>query len=150
MLVLCSASVFSYYLSFERIPQTITTALISMSVNKYVFLLMINLLMLVLGMFLDGMACMMIIAPLLAPVATALGINIIHFGIVMVLNCAIGAITPPFGTYIFLVAGTIKVKTSKLIRELIPFIGVCLIVLLLITYIPWLVTFVPKLVYGSV
>lgn len=149
MLVLCAANVFSYYLSFECIPQAITKWLISVSASKYTFLMMVNVLMLILGMFLDGMACMMIIAPLLAPVATALGINLIHFGIVMVLNCAIGAITPPFGTYIFLVAGTIKVKTDKLVKELWPYIGVCVAVLMLITYFPDLITIVPKLVYGS-
>lgn len=150
MLVLSAASVFSYYLSFERIPQMITTTLISFASNKYIFLLLVNILMLILGMFLDGMACMMIVAPLLAPVALALDINIIHFGIVMVLNCAIGAITPPFGTYIFLVSGTIRVKTEKLVKELIPYIGICILVLFLITYIPWLVTIIPQLVYGSV
>ena len=96
------------------------------------------------------MACMMIIAPLLAPVAKAFGINLIHFGIVMVLNCAIGAITPPFGAYLFLVAGTIHVKTSSLVREIWGFIGVCIAVLLLITYFPALVTFIPKLIYGTV
>lgn len=149
MLVLCAANVFSYYLSWERIPQALTQALISFSSNKYVFLMMVNVLMLILGMFLDGMACMMIIAPLLTPVATALGINLIHFGIVMVLNCAIGAITPPFGTYIFLVAGTIKCKTDELVKQLWPFIGVCIAVLLLITYFPALVTIIPKLIYGS-
>ncbi|WP_317855416.1 TRAP transporter large permease [Chakrabartyella piscis] len=149
MLVLCAANVFSYYLSWERIPQAITELLISVAGNKYVFLLMVNVLMLVLGMFLDGMACMMIIAPLLAPVATALGVDLIHFGIVMVLNCAIGAITPPFGTYLFLVSGTIHVKTESLVKEIWPFIGVCIAVLLLITYVPSLVTIIPDLIYGN-
>lgn len=150
MLILCAANVLSYYLSWERIPHNLTAWLISVTSNKYVFLLLVNILMLILGMFLDGMACMMIIAPLLAPVATAFGINLIHFGIVMVLNCAIGAITPPFGSYLFLVAGTIHVKTSSVVREIWAFIAVCVIVLLLITYLPGLVTFIPKLIYGTV
>ncbi len=149
MLVLATASVLSYYLSWERIPQAITQWLINVSASKHVFMLMVMVLMLILGMFLDGMACMMIVAPLLAPVATALGINLIHFGIVMVLDCAIGAITPPFGTYIFLVAGTIKCKTEKVVKELWPYIAVCISVMLLIAYIPGLVTYIPTLVYGS-
>ena len=149
MLVLCAANVFSYYLSWERIPQIITAKLIEMSASKYLFLLMVVILMAILGMFLDGMACMMIVAPLLAPVATALDINLIHFGIVMVLDCAIGAITPPFGTYNFLVAGTIKCRTESLVKEIWPFIGVCVIVMLLVTYIPWIAEIVPILVYGS-
>ena len=137
MLVLIAANVFSYYLSWERIPQALSVLLIETSKNKYLFLLFVNVLLLILGMFLDGMATMIILAPLLAPVATALGIDLVHFGLVMCLNCAIGAITPPFGTYIFLVSGTVKIKTDTLIKELLPFIGVCIVVLALVTYIPW-------------
>ncbi len=150
MLVLCAASVFSYYLSWERIPQAITTWLISFSSSKIVFLLMVNILMLVLGMFLDAMASMIIVAPLLAPVATALGISLVQFGVVMVLNCAIGAITPPFGTYIFLVAGTIREKTNRLVRELWPFIIVCILVLLVATYWPDFSLIIPRLLFGNV
>jgi tripartite ATP-independent transporter DctM subunit len=148
MLVLCAANVFSYYLSWERIPQALSTFLISIAHNKYLFLLFVNILMLFLGMFLDGMAVMIIIAPLLAPVATSLGIDLVHFGIVMCLNCAIGAITPPFGTYIFLVAGTVRIQTDKLIKELLPFIAVCLVVLAIVTYIPWISMVIPNALFG--
>jgi len=147
MLVLTAANVFSYYLSWERIPQALSASLIEISKNKYLFLLFVNVLLLILGMFLDGMATMIILAPLLAPVATALGIDLVHFGLVMCLNCAIGAITPPFGTYIFLVSGTVKVKTDLLVKELIPFIGVCIAVLALITYIPWFTMVIPNLLF---
>ena len=105
--------------------------------------------MLLLGMFLDVLACMIIVVPLIAPILPVLGIDLIHFGIMIVLNVAIGAITPPFGTYIFLVGGTIKEKTENLVKELWPFIGVCLLVLLLITYIPELVLFLPRIIYGG-
>jgi tripartite ATP-independent transporter DctM subunit len=147
MLVLTAANVFSYYLSWERIPQALSASLIEISKNKYLFLLFVNVLLLILGMFLDGMATMIILAPLLAPVATALGIDLVHFGLVMCLNCAIGAITPPFGTYIFLVSGTVKVKTDLLVKELLPFIGVCIVVLILITYIPWFTMVIPNLLF---
>jgi tripartite ATP-independent transporter DctM subunit len=147
MLVLTAANVFSYYLSWERIPQAMSASLIEISQNKYLFLLFVNILLLILGMFLDGMATMIILAPLLAPVATALGIDLVHFGLVMVLNCAIGAITPPFGTYIFLVAGTVKIKTDTLIKELLPLIAVCIAVLLLITYVPWFTMVIPNLLF---
>lgn len=150
MLVLCGANVFSYYLSWERIPQAISTAIAGVTANKILFLLLMDVVMLILGMFLDGMACMMIIAPILAPVATAMGVNLIHFGIVMCLCTAIGAITPPFGTYIFLVSGAIKVRTEEVCKELIPFIIVCVAVLVLITVFPDITLIVPKLVYGSV
>lgn len=148
MLVLCAANVFSYYLSWERIPQAMSAYLISISRNKYLFLLFMNILLLVLGMFLDGMATMIILAPLFAPVATALGIDLIHFGLVMVLNTAIGAITPPFGTYIFIVTGIVKEKTDILIKELLPFIGVCVAVLALVTYIPWFALVIPNLLFS--
>jgi tripartite ATP-independent transporter DctM subunit len=150
MLVLCGANVFSYYLSWERIPQAITALIANVNGSRIVFLLVMDVVMLILGMFLDGMACMMIVAPLLAPVATALGINMIQFGIVMCLCTAIGAITPPFGTYIFLVAGTIKVKTEQVVKELIPFIVICICVLVLISIFPDVTLVIPRLVYGSV
>ncbi|HQB90750.1 MAG TPA: TRAP transporter large permease, partial [Sphaerochaeta sp.] len=147
MLILTAANVFSYYLSWERIPQAMSASLIAISKNKYLFLVFVNILLLILGMFLDGMATMIILAPLLAPVATALGIDLIHFGLVMCLNSAIGAITPPFGTYIFIVRGIVKVKTETLIKELLPFIGVCIAVLLVVTYIPGIVMLIPNLLF---
>ena len=122
----------------------------SLTSNKYLFLLLTNMLLLVMGMFMDALPCMIVIAPLLAPIAQEMGINMIHFGIMMCLNSAIGAITPPFGNYIFQTAGILRCKTQLLYRELIPFIFVCLVVLALITYVPWLSMIVPYLVYGSV
>ena len=150
MLIMCGAKVFSYYLSWERIPHLMTEALISTTSNRYVFLLLTNMLLLVMGMFMDAMPCMIVVAPLLAPVASELGINMVHFGIIMCLNSAIGAITPPFGNYIFQTAGILKIKTQILYREILPFVGVCLIVLGLVTYLPWLSELIPYLVYGSV
>lgn len=150
IMVLCTTAVLSYYLSWERIPQMMTQVLISVCHNKYIFLLLVNILMLILGMFLDSFACMIIVAPLLAPVATAFGINLVHFGLVLCLNSAIGAITPPFGSYIFLVSGTIHCRMEDMVHDLIPYILVITLVLLICTYCPWLVTIVPKLVYGSV
>ncbi len=150
MLIMCGAKVFSYYLSWERIPHMMTEAMVHMTSNKYVFLFLTNLLLLAMGMFMDAMPCMIVIAPLLGPVAQQLGVNMIHFGIIMCLNSAIGAITPPFGNYIFQTAGILKCKTQLLYKELLPFVFVCLVVLALVTYLPWLSTSIPYLVYGSV
>jgi len=149
MLIMCGAKVFSHYLSWERIPHAMTAGIMHIAKNKYTFLLFANILLLMLGMFMDAMPCMIIIAPLLAPIAQAFGINMIHFGIMMCLNSAIGAITPPFGNYIFQTAGILKIKTQLLYKELVPFVVVCLIVLFMVTYIPWLATIVPTLVYGA-
>ena len=117
--------------------------------NKYVFLILVNVLMLVVGMFLDSFAAMIIIAPLFAPIAEAFGIDLIHFGLMLCLNITIGCITPPFGSYIFVVSSTGRIKMESLYKELVPFIVVCLIVLLLVTYVPWISTAIPNLIYGT-
>lgn len=149
MLIMCASNAFAFYLSWERIPQALSEVVIQISGgNKYVFLLMVNVLFLVLGMFLDGTAAMIILGPLFAPVAGLLGIDPIHFGIVIVLNITLGGITPPFGMYLYLVAGTIHEKIEAIVKELWPFLLVSVIVLFAITYIPPLVTFIPDLVYG--
>lgn len=149
MLILCAANLFSYYMSWENVPSTLTKMLLTLTGNKYVFLLLCNILFLIIGCFMDAMAAMIVIAPLLAPVVRALDINIIHFGLMMCFNVGLAAITPPFGTYIFLVSGLLKMKTSEMIRDLWPFIGVAIIVLLLVTYVPWFSTFIPDLMYGT-
>lgn len=150
MLIMAGANVLSHYMSWERIPFYLTQSLTSFCTNKYMFLLLSMILLLVLGMFMDGMAAMIVVAPLLAPVGQAMGVNMVHYGLIMCLNCAIGAISPPFGNYNFLVAGTVKCSTSKLVKEIIPYVLVCVAVLVLCTYIPALVTIIPQLVYGAV
>lgn len=149
LLILCSSNVLSYYLSWERIPHQLTQIMIQLCNNKYVFLILVNVLMLVVGMFLDSFAAMIIIAPLFAPIAEAFGIDLIHFGLMLCLNITIGCITPPFGSYIFVVSSTGRIKMESLYKELVPFIVVCLIVLLLVTYVPWISTAIPNLIYGT-
>ena len=149
MLILCAANLFSYYMSWENVPSTLTKLLLTLTGNKYLFLLLCNILFLLIGCFMDAMAAMIVIAPLLAPVVRALDINILHFGLMMCFDVGLAAITPPFGTYIFLVSGLLKMKTSEMIRDLWPFIGVAIIVLLLVTYVPWFSTFIPDLMYGT-
>ena len=150
MMILCAANLFSYYMSWETIPTQLTKLLLSLTSNKYVFLFLCNILFLIIGCFMDAMAAMIVIAPLLAPVVRALGIDIIHFGLMMCFNCGLAAITPPFGTYIFMVSGLLKMKTAEMIREIWPFIGVAIAVLLLVTYVPWFSTFIPNLMYGTI
>ncbi len=149
MMILCAANLFSYYMSWETIPTKLTEFLLGLTGNKYLFLLLCNILFLVIGCFMDAMAAMIVIAPLLAPVVRALGIDIIHFGLMMCFNVGLAAITPPFGTYIFMVSGLLKMKTADMIREIWAFIGVAIIVLLLVTYVPWFSTVIPNLMYGT-
>lgn len=148
MLIMCASNAFAFYLSWESIPQTISKFVIQISGgNKYLFLLMVNILFLILGMFIDGTAAMIILAPLFAPIAKILGVDPVHFGIVIVLNITLGGITPPFGMYLYLVAGTIREKIETIIKDIMPFIFASITVLLLITYIPQLVLLIPNLIY---
>lgn len=147
MLVMCAANAFAFYASWERLPQMCSAFLTGVATNKYIFLLLANVLFLILGMFIEGTASMIILVPMIYPTAVALGIDPIHFGVVMCLNIAVGAITPPFGVIIYLVAPLMKLRVADFIRELMPFIGVCIAVLLLITFVPALVTFLPNLVF---
>ena len=149
MLIMAAAKALSHYMSWERIPATLTGIIVSIAPNKFMFLLMSMVLLLILGMFMDGMAAMIVIAPLLAPVAKAFGVNMVHYGLIMCLNSGIGAISPPFGNYLFLVAGTVNCSTTSLVKQILPYIFVCIVVLMLCTYIPQIVTIVPALVYGS-
>ena len=149
MMILCAANLFSYYMSWENVPSTLTQLLLGLTQNKFVFLLLCNVLFIIIGCFMDAMAAMIVIAPLLAPVVRELGIDIIHFGLIMCFNCGLAAITPPFGTYIFLVSGLLKMKTADMIKELIPFILIAFGVLFLVTYVPWFSTFIPNLLYGA-
>lgn len=147
MIILCAANVFSYYLSWERIPAQLSEFIIGIAGNKYVFLLLVNILFLILGMFLDGTASMIILAPLFTPIAISLGIDPIQFGLIIALNIAVGAITPPFGLYIYIVSSTLEIRTERVIRSLVPFILAALAVLVLVSYIPWITTCIPNLVY---
>lgn len=149
MLVMCAANIFSYFLSWESIPQAISTFLAGAVSNKYAFLLMVVALFLLIGMFMDGTAAMIVIAPIFAPVVKALGIDMVHFGLVMVMCCAIGAITPPFGVVIYLIAPMLRIKVSDFIKELMPFIAVLVLCVIIVVFVPGFATLIPNLLYGT-
>ncbi len=145
VLIIVAASVFGYYLTWERIPQVLTQALLDLTQNKYLMLAILNVLLLLLGMLLEGGAAMIIIAPLVVPIAVQLGIDPIHFGMVVIVNIMLGGITPPFGSMMFTTCTVTKVAIGDFIREIWPFILALLVSLLIITYIPALVLFLPNL-----
>jgi len=149
MLVMASANIFSYYLSWERIPQMLSVMLAQFAGNPTVFMVLVTLLFLFIGMFMDGTTAMIILAPILAPVVKALGIDMVYFGTVLVVNCAIGAITPPFGVVIYLIAPMMKMKVNDFIKELWPFILTLVGVLFLMVLCPPIVTWLPNLVYRT-
>lgn len=145
MFIIIAANVFGVYLSWERIPYKLTEILLEFSSTPYILLLLINLLLLFAGMFIDGGAAMIILAPLLIPAAVKIGIDPLHLGIVMVVNIMIGGITPPFGSMMFLTCSLLEIKIQDFIREIMPFLVGLLIILSLLTYMPKLVLFLPNI-----
>lgn len=134
MAIIASAKVFGYYLTLERIPQMITEFLMGMTNSPIILLLVINALLLFIGMFLEGGAALVILAPLLVPAVLSFGIDPIHFGIIFIVNIMIGGLTPPFGSMMFTVCTIVGIKLEDFIKEVWPFIVALLVVLLLVTY----------------
>ena len=144
MIILSTAGLFAYVLTMNRIPQLVADFFLSLGGNKYVFLLLINILLFFCGMFFDGGPVMIILAPILAPVAVSLGVDPIHFGIIMVCNSALGQITPPFGVNLFVVSQVAKIKMENMIGNLIPYILIVVADVMAITYIPVISMALPK------
>lgn len=145
MIIIASAKVFGYYMTLERIPQIITQGLMDMTSNKFVLLMVINLLLLFVGMFIEGGAALVILAPLLVPAVKTLGIDPLHFGVIFIVNIMIGGLTPPFGSMMFTVCSIVGVKLEDFIREVWPFIVSLLVVLLVVTYSEYIALFIPNL-----
>ena len=148
ILVIVAASVFGHYMTWEMIPSRITSTLLGITNSKVLMLLLINLVLLVMGMFLEGGAALIIVAPLLIPVIQQLGISPIHFGIVCIVNIMIGGLTPPFGSMMFTVMTITGCKFSDFVREVFPFIVAELIGLLIVTLIPQISMLLPNLIFG--
>jgi len=148
MLIVVSACGFSMYLSWERIPQKLTEIMMGFSSSPAVFLALVVLLVFFLGMFLDGTAILMILTPLLAPVATSYGIDLIVFGLIVLVVMYIGCLTPPFGTLMYMTCKLTGVSIPAFCRYSWAFIVAMLAVCLVMGLFPDLVTFLPNLVYG--
>ena len=148
-MIIVAASVFGYYLNWERIPQTMTTWLLGITQNQYVMLMIFNVLLLVAGMFLEGGAVLIILTPLLAPVAVGLGVDVIHFGLICIVNIMIGGLTPPFGSMMFTCCSITGCKLEEFTKEALPFMAALIITLLVITYVPQITLVLPNLLYGA-
>lgn len=147
MLIVSAASVYSWILTRERIPQQLTEWMLQTIDNRFVFLIVVNVFLLIVGMFIEGNASMIILVPLLAPIAAQYGINEIQFAMIYIFNNAIGALSPPMGTLMFVTCSISKCPTSQFIREAIPFYVLLLVDLLLITYFEPFTTFLVNLIY---
>ena len=149
ILVIVAANVFGYYMTWEMIPMHLTTMLLNVTSNKWLMLLLVNVLLLIMGMFLEGGAALIIVAPLLIPVVTKLGVDPIHFGAMCIVNIMIGGLTPPFGSMMFTCMSITGCKLNDFVKECFPFIIAEIIGLLLVTFIPGISMLLPKLIFGS-
>jgi tripartite ATP-independent transporter DctM subunit len=143
-LLVGSAYVFSYIVAIERIPGIVAEFLLNVTQNKYLLLLLINTTFIVLGMFVDTMTIILVFIPIVLPLVQALGIDLVHFGVVITLNMMIGLSTPPFGMLLFVVSGISGTPLKVVIKSIAPMLMVLFGVLFLITYVPPLVTFIPN------
>nr|WP_299172283.1 TRAP transporter large permease [uncultured Allomuricauda sp.] len=145
MLLIAASISMSWAMSYENIPQATSDVLLGISDNKFIVLLIINVILLFVGIFMDITPAVLIFTPIFLPVVTKLGIDPVHFGIIMILNLCIGLCTPPVGSVLFVGVGVAKTSIQKVIRPLLPLFLAMIIALFLITYIPQLTMWLPNL-----
>ena len=145
LLIIGTANAFAWLLAAEQIPNQLAELIQSVTSNKLIILLLLNILLLFVGMFMEGGAAIIILAPTLLNVATQVGIEPLHFGMIMVLNMAVGLLTPPLGVCLFVICGVTKLDLAYVIRAVLPFIAVEIGVLLLVTYVPAVCLAIPRM-----
>ena len=143
MLIIAMAAPFSWVLIQQQVPNAILKGLMALSSEPWVILLLVNVVLLILGMFLEAIAIMIIAYPILAPVMAAIGVDPVHFGTIMVLNLMIGLVTPPVGLCLYVVSGIAKVPIAEVVRELAPYLLALIAVLMIVTYVPAVSTWLP-------
>jgi C4-dicarboxylate transporter, DctM subunit len=145
MIIIGLSVSFAYFMTLEQIPNDISGFLTNLSSNPVVILIAINILLLIVGMFIDTISALVVLTPILLPIVTAVGVDPIHFGVILVANLAIGFITPPLGVNLFVASSVGKVKFERIVRAIIPFMVSMIICLLVITYVPELSLWLPGL-----
>lgn len=143
-LIIGGALILNYIVASENIPSVVADALVGLDVHPLVFLLVINLLLLVLGCFLDASTIILVIIPLFIPTCRALGIDLVHFGVVAVVNCMVGLITPPYGILLFVINAVTRIPLAEIIREIWLFLAALLVALLLLILIPDITLMLPR------
>ena len=145
MLIICFAAVFGWILTYEGIPAILAQGLMSLSSSKIVILIILNVFILILGCFMESISVMLILIPVLTPLLMGMGIDLMHFGVVLELNLNIGLITPPLGVCAYVAADIAKVRFEEVIKEIVPFLFVLIGVLFVITFFPQTTLFLPRL-----
>ncbi|NBY54031.1 MAG: TRAP transporter large permease [Betaproteobacteria bacterium] len=148
MLMICAASAFGFYLAWERIPPQMATWLVSLTRDPTILLLLINAMLILLGTAVEGTSALIILTPIFVPILVKLGIDPVHFGIVLVTNLTIAGVTPPVGQMMFISSQVLKVPMDAYTVEVLPFLGAMMVVLVLLTVVPQLTLWLPNLVYG--
>lgn len=148
MFIIANALILKHVLTEERIPQLITEAMLAAGFGPIMFLIIVNIILLIGGQFMEPSGLLVIVAPLVFPIAVQLGIDPIHLGIIMVVNMEIGMITPPVGLNLFVTAGVAQMSVVNVVRAALPWVGIMFVFLIMITYIPIISTWLPTLLMG--
>ncbi len=149
LFIIANASVFAYFLTLENIPDMLTNLVLDMHLNKIMFLVAVNILLLIAGNFMEPSSIVMIMVPLLLPIAEKLGIDPIHFGVIITINMELGMLTPPVGLNLFVASGITGLSIKEVVKSVIPWFLVMLFGLILITYIPQISLWLPHMMIGS-
>jgi C4-dicarboxylate transporter DctM subunit len=148
LFIIANALILKHVLTEEQIPQSIATAMLDAGFGPVMFLVIVNLILLIGGQFMEPSGLIVIVAPLVFPIAISLGIDPIHLGIIMVVNMEIGMITPPVGLNLFVTSGVAEMPMMRVVRAALPWLAIMFVFLILVTYVPWLSTFLPTLLMG--
>ena len=148
MFVIANAIILKHVLTEERVPQAITEAMLSAGFGPIAFLIVVNVLLLIGGQFMEPSGLLIIVAPLVFPIAIQLGIDPIHLGIIMVVNMEIGMITPPVGLNLFVTAGVAQMSVMSVVKAAMPWVAIMFVFLIIVTYVPWVSTWLPTLMMG--
>ncbi|MDA8636626.1 Sialic acid TRAP transporter permease protein SiaT [Rhodobacteraceae bacterium SB2] len=148
LFVIANALILKHVLTDEQVPQHVANAMLSAGFGPVMFLIVVNIILLIGGQFMEPSGLLVIVAPLVFPIAIELGIDPIHLGIIMVVNMEIGMITPPVGLNLFVTSGVAGMPMMSVVKAALPFLGVLFVFLILVTYVPWISTFLPNLIMG--
>jgi len=148
LFLIASASAFGYMLAIVELPKTIASALLNITANKYLMLLLLNVILLFLGMIMDMAPLILITTPIFLPLVKGLGISPVHFGVIMLINLGIGLLTPPVGSTLYVGCSLSGAKIEELVKSILPFYGVMFLILMLVSYLPFLTLWLVKVFFG--
>jgi len=149
MLLVCTASLFGWALTVGKVPQAVAATILGLTKNKFLILLLINVVLLIVGCFLESIAAIVIMTPVLFPISNAIGLDPIHFGIIVCVNICIGTLTPPFGVCLFVSSGLTQLPIEKIAKKSLPFLATLILCLMLITYVEPISMLLPNLLSGK-